>query len=80
MALPASEDTGLLLALDAVSQGWFTAEVGLLYRKWHGQVTAAAAHVDETELAARIALVHARALALADLEWGSWPSCPQPDS
>lgn len=70
MALPASEDTGLLLALDAVSQGWFTAEVGLLYRKWEGQVTAAASHVDETELAARMAVVEARASALAKLGWG----------
>lgn len=71
MALPASEDTGLLLALDAVSQGWFTTEVGLLYRKWEGQVTAAASHVDEAELAARVAVVEARALALADLGWTS---------
>ena len=69
MALPASEDTGLLLALDAVAPGWFSAEVGLLYRKWDGQVTAAASHVDEAELAARIAIVEARALALADLGW-----------
>ena len=69
MALPASEDTGLLLALDAVSQGWFTAEVGLLYRKWPGQVTAAASHGDEVEVAARTAIVEARALALAKLEW-----------
>lgn len=69
MALPASEDTGLLLALDAVAPGWFSAEVGLLYRKWEGQVTAAASHVDEAELAARIAIVEARALALADLGW-----------
>ncbi|WP_309485544.1 glycosyltransferase, partial [Streptomyces sp. WELS2] len=38
MALPASEDTGLLLALDAVSRGWFSAQAGLLYRKWDGQV------------------------------------------
>lgn len=44
MALPASEDTGLLLALNAVSTGYFIAEPGLLYRKWDGQSTAAAAH------------------------------------
>lgn len=29
----------LLLALSAVSRGWFTEEVGLLYRKWEGQMT-----------------------------------------
>lgn len=67
MALPASEDTGLLLALDAVSRGWFTAEPGLLYRKWEGQVTGQAAHVDPAERAARVAVTEARAL--ASLDW-----------
>lgn len=33
MALPPSEDTGLLFALNAVSHGYFTREVDLLYRK-----------------------------------------------
>ncbi|MDQ0908828.1 glycosyltransferase involved in cell wall biosynthesis [Streptomyces canus] len=69
MALPASEDTGLLLALDAVSRGWFTAEPGLLYRKWEGQVTGQAAHVDTAERAARVAVTEARARALAALDW-----------
>lgn len=69
MALPASEDTGLLLALDTVSRGWFTAEPGLLYRKWPGQVTAAASHEDTTERAARMGVVRDRAEALARMEW-----------
>ncbi|WP_411771398.1 glycosyltransferase family 2 protein [Streptomyces gramineus] len=69
MALPASEDTGLLLALDAVSRGWFTAEAGLLYRKWPGQVTARPAHTDPAERQARMAVVEARARALAELGW-----------
>ncbi|MFF7279667.1 glycosyltransferase family 2 protein [Streptomyces griseorubiginosus] len=69
MALPASEDTGLLLALDAVSPGWFTAEPGLLYRQWEGQVTGQPAHVDAAELKARIAVTEARARALAALDW-----------
>jgi glycosyltransferase involved in cell wall biosynthesis len=68
MALPASEDTGLLLALDAVSQGWFTAETGLLYRKWPGQVTNDAAHTHEGERAARMAVVEERATILAGFE------------
>lgn len=68
MALPASEDTGLLLALDAVSQGWFTAETGLLYRKWPGQVTNHPAHVHASERDARMAVVEARARALDALE------------
>ncbi len=67
MALPASEDTGLLMALDAVSRGWFTAETGLLYRKWPGQSTSQAAHTREGEWGARMAVVEARARALAAL-------------
>ena len=69
MALPASEDTGLLLALNAVSRGWFTEEVGLLYRKWEGQVTGQASHVDPAERDARMAVVEARARALASFQW-----------
>ncbi|MEU2712787.1 glycosyltransferase family 2 protein [Streptomyces sp. NPDC007205] len=69
MALPASEDTGLLLALDAVSRGWFCAEAGLLYRKWEGQVTGQASHVEPVEREARMAVAEARAHALAGLTW-----------
>ncbi|GAB3951242.1 glycosyltransferase family 2 protein [Streptomyces sparsus] len=69
MALPASEDTGLLMALNAVSTGWFTAETGLLYRKWPGQVTSDAAHEHAGERNARMAVVEARALALAETGW-----------
>ncbi|MFJ4687124.1 glycosyltransferase family 2 protein [Streptomyces sp. NPDC088789] len=65
MALPASEDTGLLLALNAVSRGWFTADTGLHYRKWPGQVTGQSAHTDPVERAARMTVVEARARALA---------------
>ncbi|MEV6992267.1 glycosyltransferase family 2 protein [Streptomyces sp. NPDC093228] len=65
MALPASEDTGLLLALNAVSRGWFNADAGLLYRKWPGQVTGQAAHAHPGEREARMAVVEARARALA---------------
>ncbi|WP_405365748.1 glycosyltransferase [Kitasatospora sp. NBC_00039] len=68
MALPASEDTGLLLALNAVSRGWFIEETGLLYRKWPGQSTHQAAHSQEIERAARMAVVQARAEALLALE------------
>jgi len=67
MALPASPDTGLLMALDAVSRGWFTAETGLLYRKWPGQVTSQPAHVQREERQARMAVIEARAQALAAL-------------
>ncbi|MFI6344984.1 glycosyltransferase family 2 protein [Streptomyces sp. NPDC050560] len=70
MALPASEDTGLLLALNAVARGWFSSEVGMLYRKWPGQVTGQRAHGDTEERAARMAVVEARARALATLDGG----------
>ncbi|MFH8404297.1 glycosyltransferase family 2 protein [Streptomyces sp. NPDC018019] len=70
MALPASEDTGLLMALSAVSRGHFSAETGLLYRKWPGQATNQAAHVHEGERKARFAVVEARARVLAAM--GGW--------
>ncbi|MDH6624265.1 glycosyltransferase involved in cell wall biosynthesis [Streptomyces sp. LBL] len=69
MALPASEDTGLLLALNSVSRGWFSREIGLLYRKWDGQMTSQASHTDPAERAARMAVVEARARALSSLRW-----------
>ncbi|MEX2973702.1 glycosyltransferase family 2 protein [Streptomyces sp. C184] len=69
MALPASEDTGLLLALNATSRGWFTPEVGLLYRKWPGQATGQASHTDSAERDARMAVVEARARELARFAW-----------
>ncbi|MEV1019832.1 glycosyltransferase family 2 protein [Streptomyces sp. NPDC050264] len=69
MALPASEDTGLLLALNSVARGWFSSEVGLLYRKWEGQVTGQADHVDSAEREARMAVVEARARALGSFQW-----------
>lgn len=65
MALPASEDTGLLLAASAVSQGHFTAQAGLLYRKWPGQSTRQLPHTDPTEREARIRIIKARAEALS---------------
>ncbi|MDO0913069.1 glycosyltransferase [Streptomyces sp. DT2A-34] len=73
MALPASEDTGLLLALNSVSRGWFSAEVGLLYRKWEGQATGQSAHLDPAERAARMAVAEARARALGSFGWGYPP-------
>ncbi|HVB45068.1 MAG TPA: hypothetical protein VNF47_20525 [Streptosporangiaceae bacterium] len=67
MALPASGDTGLLPAAAAISLGYFTAEPGLLYRKWPGQMTSQAAHSDQIEWPAQVAIIEARANALASL-------------
>ncbi|MFD9907361.1 glycosyltransferase family 2 protein [Streptomyces sp. NPDC059063] len=75
MALPASEDTGLLLALNTVARGWFSSEAGLLYRKWEGQATGQAAHTDDAERAARMAVVEARARALSRFQW-RYPAGP----
>ncbi|WP_245698435.1 glycosyltransferase family 2 protein [Streptomyces lydicamycinicus] len=72
MALPASEDTGLLLALNATSRGWFSSEVGLHYRKWPGQATSQPSHTETAEREARMAVVEARARELGRLNWGYW--------
>jgi hypothetical protein len=64
MALPASEDTGRLLAANAVSTGYFTAQPGLYYRKLPGQTTNQPAHTEPSEHAARIRLIEARATVL----------------
>lgn len=64
MALPASEDTALLLALDAVSDGWFNETVGMIYRRWEPQMSASAAHAEPAELATRRKLAQERAEAL----------------
>jgi glycosyltransferase involved in cell wall biosynthesis len=65
MALPAGEDTGLLIAAAVVSPGYFIAETGLLYRKWPGQVTAQPEHSAHDELQARNQIIEERANALA---------------
>lgn len=67
MALPASGDTGLLLALAMIAPGYFSADVGLLYRKWPGQLTGEAAHREPGEWGTRMRLIEARAEALAAL-------------
>jgi glycosyltransferase involved in cell wall biosynthesis len=72
-ALPASGDTGLLLAANAISAGYFTAQTGLLYRKWPGQMTSQAAHSDDAERSARMAVIEARAMAMAAL-WSGVPT------
>lgn len=68
-AVPSSEDVGLLLALEAVSLGWFIPEVGLLYRKHPDQSTAQPAFKDPSEQDARRALMSRRASAMHRLGW-----------
>jgi glycosyltransferase involved in cell wall biosynthesis len=71
MAIPASEDTGLLIAASVVSVGYFHREPGLLYRKWPGQATAAAEHTEPTERNTRMKLISDRADVLSALRWSA---------
>jgi glycosyltransferase involved in cell wall biosynthesis len=64
MAVSSSEDTGLLLALNAISTGYFIGEPGLLYRVWPGQTTAS--RTGDAERRAVLRLIGARAEALLD--------------
>jgi glycosyltransferase involved in cell wall biosynthesis len=72
MALAGSGDTGLLLAANEVSAGYFISEVGMLYRKWAGQMTNQAGHTDAVEWPARMTIIEGRALAMRAL-WNSRP-------
>jgi glycosyltransferase involved in cell wall biosynthesis len=65
MAVPGSDDTGLLTAASVVSLGYFHQEVGLLYRKWPGQATASVAHTEPAEWNLRMSLIRERAESLA---------------
>ncbi|MFF5229999.1 glycosyltransferase family 2 protein [Dactylosporangium sp. NPDC000521] len=67
MAVPGSDDTGLLIAASVASPGYFIGEVGLLYRKWPGQVSATAGHVEPQERALRMGLISERADQMADM-------------
>lgn len=71
MAMPGSDDTGLLIAASVVSPGYFHGEVGLLWRTWPGQVSASAEHTEPTEWNTRMKLISERADALAALRWAA---------
>ena len=67
MAVPGSEDTGALVAASVISSGYFRQEVGLLYRKWPGQVSAGSEHTEPVEWKARMNLISERAEILRDM-------------
>jgi glycosyltransferase involved in cell wall biosynthesis len=71
MAIPGSDDTGLLVAASVVDPGYFISEVGLFYRKWPGQESATVAHTEPTEWNARMGLISERADALRGLLIGA---------
>ena len=68
-ALPSGGDTALLLALDAVSDGYFLDQPSVRYRKHPGQVTAQPEHTRPDLLAVRRRLTLDRARALSELGW-----------
>ncbi|MGW6935602.1 glycosyltransferase [Lentzea sp. NPDC054927] len=71
MALPRSEDTGLLMALQTVSAGYFIATPSMLYRKHGVQVTAGNVHNDPVDKKLRYGMIVDRAQALRHM-------CTQP--
>ncbi|MGL5823821.1 MAG: hypothetical protein ACRCYU_03120 [Nocardioides sp.] len=64
MALPTSEDTGLLVAASAIAAGYLHDEPGVIYRKHSEQVTATAEHQDQHAAEQRRSLIVERARAL----------------
>lgn len=74
-ALPAAEDSSLLLALEAVSPGWMITAPSMLYRKHPTQSTQRREFHDEAELASRVASVLGRADALNKTGW-RWSPTP----
>jgi glycosyltransferase involved in cell wall biosynthesis len=68
MAIPASEDTGLLTALSVLTPGYFVPDVGMRYRRHESQSTNHPDHRQGDEWAARMGIIEARAEALIGLE------------
>ncbi|MFE3227645.1 glycosyltransferase family 2 protein [Nocardia sp. NPDC059228] len=65
MALPTAEDTGMLLAVSTVVDGWFISAVGLHYRKHADQLTNGGQYaIDRSD---RVRLIRDRILALREL-------------
>lgn len=67
MAVPGSDDTGMLIAASMLGTGYFIGEVGLLYRKWPGQVSAQAEHKEAVTWNLRMQLISERADTIAAL-------------
>lgn len=67
MAVPGSDDTGMLIAASVLGVGHFIGDVGLLYRKWPGQVSAQSQHTEAVSRSLRMRLIRERAAAIAEL-------------
>ncbi|GAA0326935.1 glycosyltransferase [Actinoallomurus spadix] len=74
MALDTSEDTGLVIAANAVADGYFIGEPSMLYRRHPHQTTAQEFHTDARRRQRKRSLIIERAQALASL--GNGPLRP----
>ncbi|MFF0149630.1 hypothetical protein ATK36_0002 [Amycolatopsis sulphurea] len=79
-ALTGAETDGLLLAAEAVAQGAFIGEPGLIYRKHAAQTTASDRYWHADEAKARKDAVRHRARALRRTNWSWNPRQPVPAS
>lgn len=70
-ALPADEDVALLLAVEAVSDGWMHSAPSLYYRRWDGQTTAQQDKTGPADHSPRrqVVLDHADAMRAAGWRW-----------
>ncbi len=65
MALPASEDTGMLLAASTLSRGYYIRQPSMLYRKHAGQSTAKNASAPAELIEARHNLINERVASIS---------------
>jgi glycosyltransferase involved in cell wall biosynthesis len=79
-ALPATEDVALMLACEAVAEGWMQEKPGEIYRKHQQQSTARPEHYALEERAARIEVLLTRADALRHTGWRWTPNLRSPDT
>ncbi|MBS2961877.1 glycosyltransferase family 2 protein [Actinocrinis puniceicyclus] len=66
MAVPGSDDAGMLIAASVLGVGHFIGDVGLLYRKWPGQVSAQPQHTEAASWNLRMRLIRERAAAITE--------------
>lgn len=80
MAVPGSDDTGLLIAASTVAPGFFLPDTGLFVRHWPGQASAPdGPHYEPTERAARMRLISDRAALMAAFGWSPSLTAADPE-
>ncbi|MGH3480393.1 MAG: hypothetical protein ACRDQD_26605, partial [Nocardioidaceae bacterium] len=68
-AVPANDDVGLLLAVEAVSSGWMIDKPSLMYRRWPGNTTDVLDAASVTAWSTRRTAMLERARALRETGW-----------